>query len=203
MRRKRIPWRPAAVLLLACFELPAMAQTSTGALQVSGGLVHVSGRQAFRLELSYNSGISDRADQAILVYAEPSHSLLLAHVDPSLPDTANFKGALALTRGSVQKARHSLSLPYHPFTDNRIVVVLKDETGSERRVADATVNLRNFDFSTSFEVDPVASTIYHHCCRGPRCAQMCVDCDTPEFTCDLVECDIECGHGGSDWPPKV
>lgn len=32
---------------------------------------------------------------------------------------------------------------------------------------------------------------------------MCVDCDTPEFTCDLIECDIQCGSGDPSWPPKV
>lgn len=202
MRRVKSLW-PAFALLLGCFEFAATAQQSGGAVHVAGGLVQVTGRQAFRLDLSLSSESNPQSSEALLVYAEPSHSLLLAHVDASLGDPAAYKDALALTRGSAQKVRHSLALPYEPFTDKRIVVVLKDGAGREWVVADATVNLRSFDFSTSFEVDPIAGTIYHHCCRGPRCEQLCVDCDTPEFTCDLVECDIQCGHGGSDWPPKV
>lgn len=202
MRRGKSIW-PVVVLLLGCLELEAVAQQSTGTVHAAGGLVRITGRQAFRLDLSVSSESVPKSSQALLVYAEPSHSLLLAHVDASIGDTAAYQGALALTRGSAQEVRHSLVLPYEPFTDKRIVVVLKDGTGRESVVADATLNLRSFDFSTSFEVDPIAGTIYHHCCRGSRCDQICVDCDTPEFTCDLVECDIQCGHGGSDWPPKV
>lgn len=191
----------AVVLLVGCFPLPALAQQNPATLQVSGGLEQVSGRQAFRLDVAYNAESFPRA-QALLVYGEPSHSLLLAHVDPDF-DLADHREALALTRGSAARVRHSLSLPYHPFTDRRIVVVLQDASGNRQVVADATVNLRSFDFSTSFDGDPIASAVYHHCCKGPRCEQMCVDCSTPEFTCDLVECDIQCGSGGSGWPPKV
>lgn len=202
MRGSKTLW-PAAVLLLVCFRLQAVAQQNPATLQVSGGLEHVSGKQGFRLNLSYGGGSFTHSGQALLVYAEPSHSLLLAHVDPSLVDLADYGAALALTKGPSRSIRHSLSLPYQPFTDKRIVVVLKDGSGSEWVVADATVNLRSFDFSTSFEGDPIAGTVYHHCCRGTRCQQICVDCDTPEFTCDLIECDIQCGSGGSSWPPKV
>jgi hypothetical protein len=191
----------AVVLLFGCFQFSAAAQQNPATLQVSGGLERVSGRQGFRLDVSYSAESSPHG-KALLVYAEPSHSLLLAHVDPDL-DLADYREALALTRGSASRARHSLSLAYHPFADRRIVVVLKDGSGREQVIADATVNLRSFDFSTSFEGDPIASAVYHHCCRGPRCAQMCVDCDTPEFTCDLIECDIQCGSGGASWPPKV
>lgn len=202
MRGRKTPLS-AVVLLLGCFQLPAVAQQNPAALQVSGGLEPVSGRQAFRLDISYSAESFPHSGQALLVYAEPSHSLLLAHVDPIHHDLADYKEALALTRGSTLRARHSLSLPYRPFTDRRIVVVLKDGSGHEQVVADATVNLRSFSFSTSFEGDPIASAVFHHCCRGPRCSQMCVDCDTPEFTCNLIECDIQCGSGGSSWPPKV
>lgn len=201
MRGSKTLWS-AIVLLVGCFHLPAAAQQKPATLQMSGGLEHVSGREGFRLDISYSAESFPHAGQALLVYAEPSHSLLLAHVDADL-DLADYREALALTRGSASRARQSLSLPYHPFTDRRIVVVLKDGGGRDQVLADATVNLRSFDFSTSFEGDPVASSAYHHCCRGPRCEQMCVDCDTPEFTCDLIECDIQCGSGGASWPPKV
>lgn len=202
MRGSRTLW-PAVALLLWGFQFQAVAQQNPATLQVSGGLERVSGKQGFRLNLSYGEGSFTHSARALLVYAEPSHSLLLAHVDPALLDSADYRAALALTKGSSKSIRHSLSLPYQPFTDKRIVVVLKDGTGTELVVADATVNLRSFDISTSFEGDLIASAVFHHCCRGPRCQQMCVDCDTPEFTCDLIECDIQCGSGGSDWPPKV
>lgn len=192
---------PAVALLLLCTGSSTAAQEPSGVLKVAGVFGQGAGRSAFRLD--FTAGLSQPAGEALLVFAEPSHVLLLAHVDPSFQGPDDFRDALALMRAPSDSFRHSVTLPYHPLTDKRILVVLKDNDGRERVVADALVNLHSFDFSTSFAGDLVSgSTKYHHCCRGPRCSDMCIDCDTPEFTCDLIDCDIQCGHDAS-WPPKV
>lgn len=198
-RRQALVWTFASLLLGAVFA--ANAQEKAGVLQVSGAFKPETGKTAFRLDLAYGAS-APLTGQALLVFAEPSHSLLLAHVEPSYQGAEDFGEALALMRGPSDGFRHSVTLPYHPLTDRRIVVVLKDGIGQEWLIADAMVNLRSFDFSTSFAGGPIAAAVYHHCCRGPRCSQMCIDCDTPEFTCDLIDCDIQCGHD-TTWPPKV
>ena len=194
----------SVALLLLSTGSSVSAQERSGLLKVAGAFGQGAGKPTFRLDLTYGTDSSHPAGQALLVFAEPSHSLLLAHVDPSYHGPADFREAFALMRGPAGAFRHSVTLPYHPLTDQRIAVVLKGSDGQEWVVADAMVNLRSFEFSTSFEGDPITSSAkYHHCCRGPRCSQMCIDCDTPDFTCDLIECDIQCGHDDSGWPPKV
>jgi len=203
MRRGQALFFAVALLSLG-MESVARAQEHSSFVQVAGVFGQGTGKPAFRLDLTYGAGLSAPAGQALLVFAEPSHSLLLAHVDPSFQGPEDFREALALMRGPSDALRHSVTLPYHPLTDRRIVVVLKGNDGQERVVADAKVNLRNFEFSTSFEAGPVTNAaVYHHCCRGTRCSQMCIDCETVSFTCDLIDCDIQCGHEDLVWPPKV
>lgn len=86
------------------------------------------------------------------------------------------------------------------------MVVLRTTDGQEQVVADALVNLRRFDFTTSVtlggEPGEVATTAkYTHCCRGGTCDRICIECETASFTCNLIDCDIQCGHDLT-WPPK-
>jgi len=86
----------AATLLLLGMESVASAQERSGFLQVAGVFGQGTGKPAFRLDLTYGAGLSAPAGQALLVFAEPSHSLLLAHVAPLFRGPEDFRGALAL-----------------------------------------------------------------------------------------------------------
>jgi hypothetical protein len=123
MRRGQALLIAVAVLLL-CMEVGVNAQEQSGVLRVTGAFGEGPGKPVFRLDLTY-AGSSTSSGQALLVFAEPSHSLLLAHVDPSFQSSENFQEALALMRGPSDGFRHSVTLPYHPLTDRRIVVVLR------------------------------------------------------------------------------
>lgn len=182
-----------------------IAQEYAGALRVAGGREQRSAGSSYRLDISYDAGLLSANQQAILVYAEPSHSLLLANTNAAAPVAEEYREALALMKGRAESFHHSVTLPFRPFLDHRIVVITKGADGQERVLADAQVNLRSFSFTTTFAAsedfgDPTATQI--HCCWGPRCSQECVECDGPEFTCDLIECTIQCGHD-DDWPPHV
>lgn len=209
MRRGNLHWKVLALLLVLgsiAGTLSAKNQDDdSGTVRVSGVLEGNGGKLTYRLKISAESGTAF-SGRALLVYAEPSHTLLLAHVDPVGSGLESYRGALAMMRGALHAFQHSVTVPYHPLTDRRVVVVVRKEDGQEWVAADALVNLRKFEFSTTISAEesygelPSAAK-YTHCCRGGSCDRICAECETASFTCNLIDCDIQCGHDLT-WPPK-
>jgi hypothetical protein len=139
---------------------------------------------------------------ALLIYAEPSHVLLVEHsFRAGAPSVDVPAKALVRGTGNAPSVRYDLRLPYDPdiLGDTGMSIVLLSN-GRELLIAAGRVNARHFSFTTSFEVvyspdnNQFAITRQMHCCGGGgRCGQMCIDCPGAYFTCDRIACTIECG----------
>ena len=132
----------------------------------------------------------------LLIWAEPSHTLLLAQaggqrrtppLEPGERPLAQVSGPLAVSAPSVQ-------LRYEVGGDTRVVVQLL--RGADRlTIADARVSLAAFELSTAFSGpidDPLLMKI-RHCVTCDPCGTMCEECTGPRFTANCVECWIRCG----------
>lgn len=74
-----------------------------------------------------------------------------------------------------------------------MAVVLRT-ADSRLLIADAAVNLRRFDFTTT-AILPVgkASIVYTHCCQSAMCPRQCGTCNGPYFSCDVITCtEVQC-----------
>jgi hypothetical protein len=187
------------VSTLSAEEVPRDAQ-----VEVSGKLVQGGSAPSFRLTVSYFAESEDALGDALLVYAEPSHTLLFAHVDTRAPlespgDEELGKQALSLAYGRPgRRFQHALSLPYNPkaLADTRVEVVMRWR-GQSYLLASGKVNVSDFQYSTTFstlvQVDGFKEFLGGmHCCSGPLCEKVCATCPTAFFECDLVNCTINC-----------
>jgi hypothetical protein len=179
-----------------------------GSIEVSGkALEHKGASGYYQLGVTYAAESQKMLGDALLIYAEPSHTLLFAHVNSSrrvLDKTGEeepiSERALSMDYGPSGRFRHALTLPYQPqaLGDTRIEVVMRSR-GGDVLLASGKVNVRDFQYSTTFTavmlpdggLDYVGGT---HCCRGPNCAQMCVSCSGAFFDCDLITCTINCEY---------
>lgn len=169
-------------------------------VEVSGKL-HLSG--TYLLRVAYRSPKELPPSEALLIYGEPSHTLLLAHVNPDAkwlaPESLVPAKPLALVYGKTQSFSHEISLPYNPKVsgDARVVVIMRDR-GQDRLIADGKVNVSNFSYVTTFSTielpDGEFDELRRHCCKGGKCAQICTECSGAFFTCDLINCDIDCNY---------
>ena len=180
-----------ALLLLpgvAISSDPAVSTDPTAEVTVSGS---VEKPGTFVLGLDFQPGLTDRAD-AVLVYAEPSHTLLVAHWNGSArPELLGNREdrAMATTEGVFGKSAPRVTLAFDTARQERIVVQVL--YGVKRlTVSDAKVNMAKFSFSTRFSPGNVG---WRHCCSCGACGTMCEDCDTSRFTCNCVTCTISCG----------
>jgi hypothetical protein len=171
--------------------------------ELSGKALQQKGASGYQLRLSYAAESQKVLGDALLIYAEPSYTLLFAHVNSSRRALAKAgeaeplsDRALSMVYGPSGKFRHALTLPYQPqaLNDMRIEVVMRSR-GEDVLLASGKVNVRDFQYSTTFtavmlpdgSLDYIGGT---HYCRGPNCSQMCVSCAGAFFTCDLITCDI-------------
>lgn len=181
---------------------PRASIQRTAEVEVKGKLIQERGLSRFSLSISYKSETFDTLGDALLVYAEPSHVLLFAHVNTrgrtkSLDDLGReLEPALARVYSPGQRFQHALILPYDPqkLRDTRIEVVMKSR-GQDSVLASGNVNLLDFQYSTTFTVAtyPDGSIEYlagNHCCSGPRCSGVCANCPGAFFSCDLINCTI-------------
>lgn len=118
------------------------------AVEVSGA-PSAKGTAGYQLAVSYTGHKSITPD-AIVVFAEPSHTLLLAHVSAQgtardlIIQKMTSAGALAVTSGSDLNFRHVLTLPYNPgWTDERISVVLRSGEG-DLLLSNAAMDIDSF-----------------------------------------------------------
>ena len=140
--------------LAAAEEVPGK---DTAQVEVSGKLALRGGAPSFRLTVNYSSDSENALGDALLVYAEPSHTLLFAHIDSRLrrkgageEDLAEQALSLVYSRPG-RSFQHSLSLPYSPkaFADTRVEVVMRSR-GQSYLLASGKVNVSDFQYSTTF-----------------------------------------------------
>ena len=173
------------------------------AVEVEGATVADSGRRSYRLRVRMKEGAAEEPYEALLVYAEPGHQLLLAHVAGEhrpLPTALAVKlkqeSPFAYIRGELSTFEDVVHLPYAPpAAEQHHVVVTLWWAGRETLVTAAQVDPRQFEVSTAFTQGNGPTRVagpYEHCCRGDRCSRMCTNCPGPFLVCDLIDCTIEC-----------
>lgn len=192
---------PSVVLGVGSFQGTEMAAS----VEVAGKLLPLKGSTRYELRVSYAAESRKALGEALLVYAEPSHTLLFAHVNTGWPlgkaleNESLAEEALALVNGPGENFQHALTLPYRPqaLDDSRIDVVMRTR-GRDVLLASGKVNVRDFQYSTTFSALATPGGIEYlagtHCCSGPNCARMCVSCPGAFFSCDLITCTINCEY---------
>ncbi len=184
-------------------EVPGQA---TAKVDVSGKLTQQGGAPSFRLTVSYSSDSENTLGDALLIYAEPSHTLLLAHVNSRLrlkgvgeEDLAEQALSLVYSRPG-RTFQHTLSLPYSPraFADTRVEVVMRSR-GQSYLLASGKVNVSDFQYSTTFSTVARPGGVIEylggmHCCSNAICGKICTTCSGAFFSCDLINCDINCEY---------
>lgn len=115
-----------------------------------------------------------------------------------------------MTSSEAREGRARVAVPFEVLDDN--VVEVKLWSGDEFTVLSRAhvETIAEFSFTSTFlRKEPqrvarnratglVATQLsVTHCCSGGHipCAQMCVECQGPNFFCNLIECDIECTGG--------
>ena len=182
-----------------CFA--SAAEKGLGAIEVAGGVKKTNEGSWYTLSIDYRPTSSGPAADQLEVWAEPSHTALFVGRKTPLPEVESKNlGAepLAVVRGLSGAFSQKLVLPYPAkrFTDHRIVVKMR-VGNQDLLLASANVNVNAFRFTSSFDMVQTAAGVYdfgtyHHCCSGVRCGQICTDCNGPFFTCDLINCEINC-----------
>ncbi len=133
---------------------------------------------------------------ALLVFAEPSHTLLLVqNADPENPaPLLEGEKPLATVSGGLEDTAPRVVVPYEVNGDTRIVVELVNSSG-RTIVSDAKINVAAFQFSTTFSPEHGGPDRYarRHCVSCENCGEMCVECPGPKFSADCIQCTIDCG----------
>ncbi len=198
-------WLCAACVLLCVMLFGTRVdgqQYGSGTVEVGGALARAAGQDGYDLRVRFTAQAETPVAEALLVYAEPSRVLLLAHqIQGASRENGFFADALGSGMGDSSNFGYNLRLPYNPefLGDNAIRVVLVSK-GKEYLVAAGRINSTHFNVTTSFDVaygpdgSIEAVTGLQHCCGGGgRCGRMCITCDGAYFTCDRINCTIECG----------
>lgn len=197
-----------ATLLLTTGAIRGQIETdSRKKVEVGTARVEVSGRahgaHSYTLGVAYRSLGGPILGDALLVYGEPSHTLLLAHVNSATKglaaETLGMADPLVRVYGTAHGFSHELSLPYNPKSqgDTRIAVIMRSG-GKDTLISDGTVNVREFSYVTTFSAMELPDGTFDysrtHCCQGTSCSKICTTCDGAFFTCDLINCTIECNY---------
>lgn len=222
--------RVGAVVLVLSLLVGTAAQAETGkviedsvadiefmatasSVMSKGGPGRISG--SYTLELEYHPSDPTVNHKALLVYAEPSHTLLLVAWNGDL-DSPGFNndeyrafvetgGALAASVGPHGASHPRVHVVYDPTEDTHIAVSLLDEHMQERVVSSPKVaEDGSFGLTTFFQEGggQTEGTRYKHCCNcgdgDDDCGTMCIYCWTPRFERSCLwptSCEIICGWG--------
>jgi len=189
--------------LAAAEEVPGQA---TAKVEVSGKFAQQGGASSFRLTVNYSSDSENALGDALLVFAEPSHMLLFAHVDSRFrlkgvgeEDLAEQALSLVYSRPG-RSFQHTIFLPYNPkaLADTRVEVVMRSH-GQSHLLASGKVNVSDFQYSTTFSTVVLPDGVREylggtHCCSNAICGKICVTCSGAFFSCDLINCEINCEY---------
>lgn len=151
------------------------------------------------------------ASRSLMVFSEPSHTLLLLVVDTEFARTEAGRDWLDVLKSKSQpivtvtttlpNAEPLVETKGRPLSDDRIAVWVLGQDGAgkhtEMLVADAQVGNREFGFSTF--IDPGTGARITHCCEGAVCGKNCVECTGPRFTCCINAPPMDCCWIGCNW----
>jgi len=182
-------------------------------------VVSVSGMRyvgnVYELSVAYDPGSDAGYFAALIVEARPSGTVLLALQNPNavLPDRLQgvLGSALAITEVPLGSVSQTVRVPFDPMItqDTRVAVTLV-RAGKSYLLADGSVSIEDFSFSTYFRPRVVTNeppakgmlakdfdftaqscpgSMIEHCCSGGNgCSQQCVCCQGPSFFCNLITC---------------
>ena len=177
----------------------SLGMTLPAAAEQPGSRITVAGRQVepgvYAIAVESRLEVPGEYD-GLLLWAEPSHTLLLvqANGDGRTPALESGERPLVAVSGRLAETAPSVRVRYEAGGDTRLVVQLARGSGRVT-IADGRLNLAAFELTTTFE-EPIADPLrirIHHCVTCDPCGTMCVDCIGPRFTANCVECSIECG----------
>lgn len=182
--------------------LTSAAEKGLSAIEVAGGASRKAEGSPYTLSIDFRPAFSGPTADAVEVWAEPSHTALFIGTKSPLPEAESKRlgvSPLAVVRGLSGAFSQQFTLPYNPsqaLTDRKIVVKMRVGT-QDLLIASANVNVNAFRFTSAFDLVQTSTGAYdigtyHHCCGGVRCSEICTDCDGPFFTCDLINCEINC-----------
>jgi len=204
---KRVHVCAAVVVLLLTISGAASAQQAQGpdTLAVVGHQLE-NGRYSLSLETYAATersmiGLKERAPfgAGILVWAEPSHTLLLALWDAEQPAESTRERLRAWSplvdiEGSLGTSHPRVTILYEPSFDEGIVIEVARLNGERETLMGAKVDMSSFNVTTKLPgAGGYKNEGYRHCCSGGDCGTMCTSCVDGYFTCDLVACTISCG----------
>lgn len=168
------------------------------ATHLIGRVVEHAGKE--ELQLAVRTG--EMAIHGLRIYSEPTHILLAAAIDRNYAkskkgqgwrSTFDPSGTLTVVETNLLSADFLVFTAPAPSSDSRISVYLNATfpggADEDRLIADGTVNVSNFAFSTSVngsQADP------QQCCET-SCGQRCDDCPSARFTCCVPGCWMACG----------
>jgi len=164
--------------------------------------VTVQGRQVaagkYMIAIQTQLARPDEFD-GVLIFAEPSHTLLLAEDNGQEGGVTLRQGErpLVSVQGPLAENAPQVVVPYASAGDTRIVVQLVSGAG-RLTVSDGKINVAAFSFSTTFPASvsidaPISGDPFTHCVTCGSCGKMCVECDGPKFSANCINCTISCG----------
>jgi len=151
----------SVVTVLICVFCVTQVVASEDAADKAISLVRAIGKSTdgeYQLGLIYKPGADASVAAGILVWAEPSHTLLLAHWNPSA-NAEKVEAALsaeqpltplAKTEGVLGKSHPRVTIPYRVADDTAIVIELVRPNGERQVVLGAQTSLGTFDVSSEF-----------------------------------------------------
>lgn len=202
----------ATFLTVSCLTTVSISAKGSGQGE-DRSMISVQGEQqekgVYRLALEYHPAGNAPLTAGIMVWAEPSHTPMLVHWNNATEQEIiqNFVAGeepSAQTSGELGKSQPRVIIPFAAGDDKMVVVELLQPDGKRHIVLGANVNLESFVVTTSFTYTEEGVTgTQEHCCSGPLCSRMCVNCKIPFFTCDLINCTIKCDEDSSGGFPRI
>ena len=179
-------------------------------IEVRGGVIHKNDKSYYELSAVCETIAEEAKYDAILFYAEPSHTLIFANINPNVKNKDETVAYIAdelplVTSESEILKAHTLS-EYKPNKDTTLLVtVLNDDQQSV--LSNAHVNLSSFGFSIEFRDEESNGSTRHSCppsapihvtCflqgSGTPCVEKHVCCKTFEYGCNGTPCcEAYCG----------
>jgi hypothetical protein len=146
--------------VLICFVCVAQVMATEGASDKTMSQVKAMGKSddgKYKLALEYQPGAEAPVPACILVWAEPSHTLLLAHWNRSA-NSEKVEAALsadgpplARTEGVLGKSQPRVIIPYEVSDDTAVVVEFVRPNGERQVVLGAQTSLDTFNVSSEFD----------------------------------------------------
>lgn len=142
------------VVALILFTAPLLAAEPAGTLSLLG----TATEGKFKLAVEYYPEAAAPELAGLLVWAEPSHTLLLAHWNNQHPaasvrQRAKDAGPLVETEGLLGESHPRVVLPYTPAGDEEIRVEAVRPNGETILLLAGRVNVSQFNVTTELEVD--------------------------------------------------